>query len=429
MLLTQRVETLCYPAGMASGADAIEDSRCKRFLTTRNVILVLATFALGAIAYYPVRYLDTLGDVSIYRDYANAVLANPAAFPKEYPPPSILLFLLPRILGAARYFDTFNALAALALAATVVIVDRLTRRGFWLLTLFALGTWAVIFTRYDIFVVWLTVLAFAAARRQRWVLAQGLLAGAAALKLYPLFLMPLVVLWQWRSARRLPLAALTSGAIFLFVVAGASWFAAAPALHQMWEYHAQRPFEFESLGATLLWLTRPVTIAVSYGCFGIEPSPPFILGLASVLTVLLPITVYFAFARGYLRPAPAWALVLLFLLAAAKVFSPQYLIWVLPFIVLAESPTQPGSHVFRYGHRAIWLCICILTSVVYPFALERIFGLRGSESDRDSVMLLVTLRNLLWLLACLVAALHWTSQKNLTSNPESSTPVAEAPVE
>ena len=408
-----------------SGAEVTGRSGWKTFLNRRNVSLVLATFTLGAIAYYPVRQLHTLGDVSIYKRYAKAVLANPPVFPEEYPPPAALLFLLPRTFGADRYFDAFNALAALALAATILIVDRLTRRGFWLLTFFALGAWAVVFTRYDIFVVLLTVLGFAAATRQHWILAQALLAGAAGLKLYPLFLIPLVVLWQWRSERRLPFAALISGAIFLFVIAGASWLVAAPALHHMWQYHAQRPFEFESLGASWLWLTQPITIAVSYGCYNIEASPWLVLILASALTVLLPIIVSFAFARGHLQPAAAWALVLLSLLVAAKVFSPQYLIWVLPFVVLADGSMRSGVRNFHNAQLGVWLGICILTSLIYPFAAERVFGLRGSESDRNLVMLLVTLRNLLWLLACLLAAVCWTSRKDPSSDPAASLPAGE----
>ena len=409
-----------------SGTEITKHKRWRRFLNRRNLTLIFAAFALVAIAFQPVRQLETLGDVSIYRRYAKALLADPPAFPHEYPPPAAVLFLLPRIFGAHQYYPTFNALAAAALAATILIVDRITRRGFWLLALFALGTWAVVFTRYDIFVVLLTVLGFAAAQRQRWVLAQALLAAGVGLKLYPLFLMPLVVLWQWRSERRLPTVALVAGAFFMIAISSACWLVAAPALQQMWQYHAQRPFEFESLGASWLWLTRPTTVVVSYGCFGIEPSPRSLLTLASFLTVLLPISVYFAFARGHLRPAAAWALVLLLSLAAAKVFSPQYLIWVLPFFVLAESSTPPQARVFHLGHRAIWLAICLLTSLIYPFATERIFGILGSESDRNNVLLLVTLRNLLWLLAGLTAVIFWTNKKLPASDPEVSAPVREA---
>ena len=395
-----------------SGTEVTQPNQRKRFFSRRNVMLIFATFTLAAIAYQPVRQLGTLGDVTIYQRYAKALLTQPPAFPTEYPPPAALLFLLPRVLGAHQYLATFNLLAALALAATVLVVDRFTRQGFWLLALFALGTWAVVFTRYDIFVGLLTVLGFAAATRQRWILAQTLLAIAAGLKLYPLFLMPLVALWQWRSDRRMPLSALASAAILLLVIGGASWLVAAPALQHVVQYHGQRPFEFASLGASWLWLTGPVRVALSHGCWGIEPSPPFLLTGASILTFFLPATVYFAFGRGQLQPAAAWALVLLALLSAAKVFSPQYLVWVLPFVVLAEESTRDEARLSRNCYRAIWVGICVLTSLIYPFAAERIFSIIGSDSDRDNVMLLVTLRNLLWVVALLWAAVRWTRRKN-----------------
>lgn len=390
-------------------------SRWRNIFNWREIILVAATFAFGAIASYPVRYFGTQGDIGLYLRDANALLAHNAASAHEYPAPAVLLFLLPHTFGAQYYVETFVALAAVALAVTILIVDRLTRNGFWLLTFFALGTWAVIFTRYDVFVVLLTVLGFAAAMRRHWILAQALVVAAAALKLYPLFLMPLVVLWQWRAERRPPTAALTSGAIFLFVMAGASWLVAGPALHQMLQYHWHRPFEFESMGASCLWLARPITIGLNYGGFNIEPSPATLLRFASLLTVLFPTTVYFAFARGRLQPAAAWALILLSILAVAKVFSPQYLIWVLPFVALAETATPKQG---RKYHRALWVGICILTSLIYPLAVEGMFPLQGSASDRNTVMLLVTLRNLLWLLVCLMAAWRWSRENDSTSAPE-----------
>lgn len=50
----------------------------------------------------------------------------------------------------------------------------------------------MLFVRFDIFVVCVTVLAFASAQRQGWLLAQILLALGMGLKLYPVVLMPLV---------------------------------------------------------------------------------------------------------------------------------------------------------------------------------------------------------------------------------------------
>lgn len=142
----------------------------------------------------------------------------------------------------------------------VLVVERLSRRGWWLILYLILGGFATVFFRYDSLVVVLTVLAYAVATRRRWGLAQALLGVGIALKLYPVVLMPLVVLWEWRAMRRLPWRSAVAGAVVLILALGLMWYLAPTQIGEMLRYHADRPLEMKSTGASLAWLlgnTRP----------------------------------------------------------------------------------------------------------------------------------------------------------------------------
>jgi hypothetical protein len=74
---------------------------------------------------------------------------------------------------------------------------------------------------------------------------------------------------------------------------------------------------------------------------------------------------------------------LLLLLSTAKVFSPQYLLWVIPVVSLVELKALK--------QRVIFLFICILTSLIYP-----VFYLLFVNTPLFYVfMLTVLLRNML----------------------------------
>jgi hypothetical protein len=375
----------------------------------RYAALVVGTLILLAIVYRPVRYFfNATGDVSLYHDYAKKAQARPPELPREYPPPSALIFLVPQLIAPNHYTEAFLLTAAAAMALTLIAVERLSGGGLWLLIFLALGSWGVVFTRYDIIVAMLTVLAFGAGTRRRWLLAQALLAAGFAFKLYPALLMPLVVVWQWRAERRLPIQSAVGGAVLVLVVAVGMWLIAPDAVTQMLRYHGARPLEFESVGASLVWLREPITAEYTYGSLNVQPSPRAFLTASTVLTALLPLMVYAGFLGGYVTPAGAWALVLLFALASTKVFSTQYLIWALPFVVMADGRDEPDASASIGWQRALWIAICITSSLVYPVLLEKVAPIMGEGADPNRIMFFVTLRNLLWLAACVVGVLRWT---------------------
>lgn len=387
----------------------------------RYIALLGCILLFLALAYWPARevFLAT-GDVKLYQHYADLALRRPIELPREYPPLSAVIFVLPRLLAPASYPVAFALLAALAVWLTVLTVDRLCQAGWTLLLFLALGSFGTLFFRYDMFVVLLTVLAFAAATRKRWLLSQTLLAAGVALKLYPAILMPLVVLWQWRVERRLPLQSALGGALALLAAGMATWTAAPAAVVRMLQYHGERPLEYESVGASIAWLFSPVTVEWSFGSFNvISPLGSVLTAASSVLTVGFLLALYAWFLAGRVSPAAAWALALLLALAASKVFSTQYLIWALPFVVIAGETALEARHRMRY--RVLWVVICLLTSANYPIGFRIYDATLAAGQAPAPLMNVVLLRNLLWLVACGLA-LRYLRHRDLYTGATIRTP-------
>jgi uncharacterized membrane protein len=250
---------------------------------TRPTALFMGVLFLLLVAYTPAHVFRSADDVILYQRYAQDILADPAELPREYPPLAAGIFVLPQLMLPNYYTLGFTLLAMLATCLMVLIVDRLNHGGWWLLLYLALGAWGPLFFRFDIFVVLLTVLAFVAATRQRWLLAQVILALGVALKIYPLILMPLIVLWQWRVTCRLPLSSLFGSAMLLVLVFGTMWLISPTQVIGMLHYHGDRPLEIESIGASVAWLLGPVTFESSFGS-GNVISPLSSMIITSTLT-------------------------------------------------------------------------------------------------------------------------------------------------
>jgi hypothetical protein len=86
--------------------------------------------------------------------------------------------------------------------------------------------------------------------------------------------------------------------------------------------------------------------------------------------------------------------VLLASVATSKVFSTQYLIWVLPFVVLAAADNQR-----RAWPGWLWLVICVLTGLIYPAGFTAFEATMVARETPDGLMAIITLRNILWLTA------------------------------
>jgi len=277
-----------------------------------------------------------------YRDYV-----------VEYPPAFFVFSLPPALLTAD--VDTYRLLFSLEMATFLTLSLwlcgrlRSDRPGSWgWATAMVLSLGVVTVRRYDPGVAFLTVLALWAAVSRRPYLAGAALATAGAAKLVPLVLWPLCA----RKLGRLWLPFLLATA-----VVSALWLAPAqPYLSQIVSFHGQRPLQLESSAAGVLGLTFPGQLEQVWSYGSANVAGPY-TNLARQVSVWLALSsglaIYFYL---WLRPVPPVAAagsLLAIPMALGPVFSPQYLVWLLPI----------GCH---FGRRAPFLAALALTQLIFP---------------------------------------------------------------
>jgi hypothetical protein len=153
-------------------------------------------------------------------------------------------------------------------------------------------------------------------------------------------------------------------------------------------YHQARGLEIGSLYSSLVMALQPLGLATqvyyAYGGINLGSSlSPALAALAPWLTagLLLTATVLLLahgrqLTRGgagalpggrlaHLQPLTFVCYTLLFLMLfiiANKVFSPQYLLWLAPLVVLVPMP-RGGRRLFLWG----FVLVCVLSTIVFPF--------------------------------------------------------------
>lgn len=393
--------------------------RIARGLPRRTwIVLTLAVAALLASLVLYMHLPFAHGDQSLYDRYAwdfwtDRSGARFRALPAEYP----LLALLPMSLTIVPPLPDFvSVFAVWMLVLLVVCVVLVARResplaAEVLAVYLAVAAWGTALGRYDLVPAVVTLGALWAARGRRFEVAYALLAAGALLKLYPALLVPVVAIEQWRVSGRRPSRELLAG-VGLFCLVTAAGFAVAFLLEPAgwlgpFTYNARRPLQVESVPATLLWLSGLVGFPVgpdkSFGSNNLVGALDRPIGLlADAALVVGLIVVYRRAATGRLALTAAFAACLLVVLCAGRVLSPQYLIWVLPFIAILRPRLDPW-----------WLGICALTVAVFPFGYLQLHpGPSGQLRDYPGFLLgLIALRNA----ALVVATVRFLTASSTTA--------------
>jgi uncharacterized membrane protein len=278
----------------------------------------------------------------------------------EYPPGALLVFVPADIATRAHYDAAFKALmvvcgvATLALVIWVLLRIGVTRARlcggamFFALSPLALGP--ISLNTYDPWPALLTVAALAALLADRGLVAGVLLGLGFAAKVYPLVLLPLAFVWVARR-RGVRDAVRTAGAFACTAAAVVVPFVvlARHGLVESFRSQAARGLQIESLGAQLLVAADHGAIysarvvhharsAVTYNLVGTLPQ--IVAAISSVLQVAAVAAVAWLYAKRRDDPrrlAIAFAAAVAGFLAFTRFFSPQYLVWLIPLVVLAGS--------------------------------------------------------------------------------------------
>jgi Glycosyltransferase family 87 len=299
-------------------------------------------------------------DVGLYGDYAHAFLDGRIPYRDvfvEYPPGAFAVFLPPAFLPEDWYRHAFKLLMALLGLATLLVGALILVRlgaGAWrlygalgALALSPLAIGPVSLNTYDLWPALLVGGAVCALLYGRPTLGFALLGLAVTAKLYPLALLPLFCLTAWRRGLGRPLLAFVG---VVLAVVGPFALLGWDGLWDSVDAQAQRALQLESLGGALLvaadklGLYDAEVVSGSTAALSRDLGGSAADGVAiamSVLQVLAVAVVAWFFARagreGERLVAAAAATVAGFI-AFARFVSPQYLVWLLPLVVLVAPP-------------------------------------------------------------------------------------------
>ncbi len=314
------------------------------------------------------------------------------SFPLEYPPFSLVFFSIPLLVPLLSYPLKFALVMGIAAAFIFWVLLKYGPRGS--AAVFAayllIGAVATAFARFDLIPGGMTLVCLVLAERKRWTLAYIALALGVLTKLYPVTLFPLLFLAEqrdyqsfyfsqarltirtfprefWRILQgmrgwRLKNVLIAAGVLALVTALfGSLNFKGAVLSSPAYLY--LRPFHVESVGAVILWLASmvgvPVDWQISFGSLNIvSPISDIIAQGAVILLYLGYIYVLIMLWEGKMDLVQASIATLLVVIATGKVFSPQYLIWLIP--LLAYSGASSG----RWW--IIWGATSLFTLAIYP---------------------------------------------------------------
>ncbi len=294
--------------------------------------------------------------------------------------------------------------------------------------------------RYDLVPATLTLGALLALLGGRSVVAWVLLLAATLMKLYPAVLVPLFLLYEWQSLLDVLTRADTTnvmqrvGGIVLYVggliVSTVGWYLLAPA--SLWRFIAwetRRGIEIESLAGSVAEIAHllglPAHKVDSYGSYDIMSAlTPTLEALSTIVTVGLLALVYLSYARRLARQhgtpgrretygRASWiasahrrtvlaanrrdekaiavsdargliiyaTLAVLAVLLGSKLLSIQFLLWLLPLLVVQPHRFRPVI--------ALSLGVVLLSQWAYPMHWHDLW------SFKPGLIVQVALRNLL----------------------------------
>jgi uncharacterized membrane protein len=366
-------------------------------------------------------------DVHLYGGFAHSIFAGHVPyrdFFMEYPPGALPVFLPPEAFGSTHYNAAFKVLMAVCGVATIVLltvlVERLglTPRRAWAgALLFALSPLAlgpISLNTYDAWPALLTLATLVLLITGRSVAALAVLAAAFAAKVYPVVLLPPALIFVWRTGGR----ALATRAFAGFAAVAAffivPFLVVAPhGLVESFRAQAARSLQIESLGGSLLAVADRLGFydatvvhrtghAISYDLAGSLPDA--LAALSSVAQVLTVVAVAWIYLRGRCdahRTAVAFVTAIAGFLAFTRFFSPQYLVWLIPFVfvleptawvvaaaalVLAQIWFFHYADVFALGGY-VWLVLIrdLLVAALFGLALRALH--RQTVEDEDAVLL------------------------------------------
>jgi hypothetical protein len=367
--------------------------------------------------------------------------------PIEYPPLTILLFSLPLLAPLPFYALAFALMMTLVAGLLYLLLARsgAGRAAPLFLLYLLLGAAGVFQERFDLLPAACTLLCLLAAERGRWRAAYVALALGALLKIYPIVMLPALFLAEqhartaqteqtgeqhagllqteqvrvhqsgivraWTKMRRWRWSnCLLCVGLLLAVTGGFALLNVQDALISPLRYFLARPVQIEALAGSVIWFAGhfgiPYTIDFTFGSLNLESELSRLLSPLDTLLMLAGILfLLWLQLRRRIDLAQALVGLVCLLMATGKVFSPQYLLWLIPLLAYLYARGKTSR-----AWMSCWAAISLLTTCIYIFYYAHLVDPRLDAQIVQTLpgfFELVLLRNLLLLGATIVFLGGW----------------------
>jgi len=386
----------------------------------RYRMILWALFGIACAVYLVI--IDISGiDTEVMRDrFRNAdELFNGEAVVTEYPPFALVFMFIPRFFASTPF--TYNIAYVVEVfiffMIGLIFISKLAARfnkdekkAMLAYSVLMLLMFQFVVDRYDIFPVVITLISFYCFTTKRYVWAFALLSIATLTKLYPavlfpVFLIPFLMDRKWMDVLKgTAVFVITALAIVVPIL-----LIEPDMIMNFLEYHADRPLHIESTAASFIYPfamigMTDVWIEYSFGSDNLLGAwPDAIAPLLSPLMVLLIFISYAMFTYLYKKNEDqgerdlllgiAILVALMIFMIFGKVFSSQYIMWIIPpigFMFMVSISEKEKKNILVLAVLAI-----IVTQINFAY---NIGYLGGGANINDIGMMILLLRNVLMII-------------------------------
>ena len=317
-----------------------------------------------------VRFFNDEHDRSIYAERGAWALKRAAPYrdvPSEYPQIATYLFGLPYLVagGASGDYRVYSSIVSgimlVFLCGTIALLYRMLparKEAAYLLLL--PGTLYFSYNRFDIVPSFVVLVSLFCLQRGNHVAAAVCLGVGALTKWYPALLLPTYVSYQWTTEGRInwkPIAAFVATCFAILAPTAAAGGVAA--LMQPYAFHAVRGFE---------WVSLPMLIRLSgTKWLGVHFDSGMLAYLFLGCSLLAVAASVFARIVTF-EEVVHWAILVIGgVVLCSRTWSPQWVLWLLPPMILIARTASDIRWIVAYG---------VLSYVSFPLLFDGI----GSES-------------------------------------------------
>lgn len=335
-------------------------------------------------------------DIPIYSRYSDSILDGQIPYKEfeiEYPPFALLLFVIPGLLAKymGSYAVSYRLVMILFDVGNIWLINKLAKNATGhpraiafkplLIYLILSGlAFQLLYDRFDIAVAFMIILSVYFAKiKNAWFGAYLTIWIAVLAKIFPVVLFPLFLITQAKNKRKKQKPIVDFTLAFLAfvgaVIISGFWF--GPWWESVISYHGGRGIQIESIPGMVASVAAlfgvPYSISHNFGSFNIENSfTPFLATLSPFVALGAIIFGYYLYycILNYSKDKfqinqalmSGILIVLLMFIIANKVISPQYLLWLYPFVSLYY--LHPKSDIYTM---ICWSIIAVFTAILFPY--------------------------------------------------------------